>query len=99
MPDLDGPATAVWPTHLQPGALRWVRSSTFYLTDDNALAQAIAPLLLAGIIPHPAPHPYWRANGAVVFLDPDGRGVVYAPWIFGQQPDPVDRNPRSTDTA
>jgi hypothetical protein len=27
----------------------------------------------------------------VVFLDPDGRGVVYAPWIFGTQPDPVDR--------
>jgi hypothetical protein len=35
----------------------------------------------------------------VVFLDPDGRGVVYAPWIFGQQFDPVDRNPQSTHTA
>jgi hypothetical protein len=159
MPELDGPSTALWPTHLRPGALRWVRSSThyddtiafyrdvvglpvvdsfrgsygedgtifglpdaatqmeivrsrqvearsdrfdqlvFYLTDDNALTQAIAPLLRAGISRDPALHPYWSANGAVVFLDPDGRGVVYAPWIFGQQLDPVDRNPQSTHTA
>ena len=150
MPERDEPATALWPTHLHPGALRWVRSSThydrtvafyrdvvglpvvdsfrdsygedgtifglpgtathmeivrshqieartdrfdqlvFYLTDDDALTRAIAPLLSAGITRDPAPHPFWHANGAVVFLDPDGRGVVYAPWIFGMQPDPVD---------
>jgi hypothetical protein len=159
MPELDGFAPALWPAHLQPGALRLVRSSThyddtvayyrdlvglpvvesfrgsygedgtifglpdttthmeivrsnqiearadrfdqlvFYLTDGDALAQAIAPLLRAGMTPDPAPHPFWQANGAVVFFDPDGRGVVYAPWIFGMQPDPVDRNPRPADTA
>jgi catechol 2,3-dioxygenase-like lactoylglutathione lyase family enzyme len=66
----------------------------FYLIDGDALTQAIAPLLRAGITADSAPHPYWRANGAVVFLDPDGRGVVYAPWIFGRQPDPTDRQPR-----
>jgi hypothetical protein len=71
----------------------------FYLSDEDAVAQAIAPLLSAGVTRDPAPHPYWRANGGVVFLDPDGRGVVYAPWIFGQQPDPADRNPHRTDTA
>jgi len=63
----------------------------FYLPDDAALAPAIEPLLRTGYSPEAAPHPYWEANRAVVFLDPDGRGVVYAPWIFGRQPDPVDR--------
>lgn len=62
-----------------------------YLADDSAVARAIEPLLVAGVTPVGAPHPYWEANGGVVFLDPDGRGVVYAPWIFGSQPDPVDR--------
>ena len=68
----------------------------FYLGDDMALAAAVEPLLEAGLTPVRAPHPYWSANGAAVFLDPDGRGVVYAPWIFGSQPDPVDRTPRPT---
>jgi catechol 2,3-dioxygenase-like lactoylglutathione lyase family enzyme len=159
MPEPDGPVPGLWPAHLHPGAVRWVRSSThyddtiafyrdlvglpvvesfadsyaevgtifglpgtathmeivrsaqiearadrfdqlvFYLAGEDALTQAIAPLLTAGITKDPAPHPYWRANGGVVFLDPDGRGVVYAPWIFGRQPDPVDRDPRSTDTS
>jgi catechol 2,3-dioxygenase-like lactoylglutathione lyase family enzyme len=71
----------------------------FYLTDGAALTQAIAPLLRAGITRDPAPHPYWRANGGVVFLDPDGRGVVYAPWIFGREPDPVDQRPQPTDAG
>jgi hypothetical protein len=71
----------------------------FYLTDGAALTQAIAPLLRAGTTRDPAPHPYWSANGAPVFLDPDGRGVVYAPWIFGRQPDPVEHDPESMHTA
>jgi hypothetical protein len=62
----------------------------FYLSDDGALAAAVEPLLEAGFTPVPAPHPYWAANGAAVFLDPDGRGVVYAPWVFGRQPGPAD---------
>jgi catechol 2,3-dioxygenase-like lactoylglutathione lyase family enzyme len=159
MPELDRLGSALWPAHLHPGALRWVRSSTnyddtiafyrdlvglpvveafrgsygedgtifglpdtatqmeivrsqgikagadrfdqlvFYLADGDALTRAVAPLLGAGIIPEPAPHPYWHANGAVVFLDPDGRGVVYAPWIFGRQPDPADRNREPSDSA
>lgn len=70
----------------------------FYVIDDVALTQAIAPLIRAGTPRDQAAHPFWRANGALVFLDPDGRGVVYAPWIF-RQPDPVDRNPSPADTA
>jgi catechol 2,3-dioxygenase-like lactoylglutathione lyase family enzyme len=63
----------------------------FYLSNEDALTKAIAPLLRAGITSDPDPHPYWRANGGMVFHDPDGRGVVYAPWVFGRQPDPADR--------
>jgi hypothetical protein len=39
------------------------------------------------------PERLWVANGGMVFLDPDGRGVVFAPWIYGREPDPVDRTP------
>jgi hypothetical protein len=150
MPTLDDPAPALWPAHLQPGAFRWVRSSShyddavvfyrelvglpvidsfrasygedgtifglpgvpthleivrsdrveaavdpfdqivFYLDDEAALTRAIEPLISAGFQPDAAPHPYWRANGGVVFHDPDGRGVVYAPWVYGRTPQPVD---------
>jgi len=65
----------------------------FYLADDAGVEAAVGPLLEAGLTPVPAPHPYWVANRGVVFLDPDGRGVVYAPWIYGRQPDPSDRTP------
>ena len=148
------PTETRWPAHLQPSALRWVRSSAnydgtvafyrdlvglpvvgsfsesfgedgtifglpgtaihmevvrsqptngnadrfdqlvFYLAGVAALAPALESLLQTGLTPVSDPHPYWKANGAVVFLDPDGRGVVYAPWIFGRQPDPIDRAPR-----
>ncbi len=63
----------------------------FYLEDVVAMMAATAPLRDHGYGPDPAPHPYWEANGAVVYLDPDGRGVVYAPWIFGRDTDPADR--------
>ena len=62
-----------------------------YLADADAVAAATAPLRSAGLAPNPAPHPYRAANGAVVFRDPDGRDVVFAPWIYGREPDPVDR--------
>lgn len=28
-------------------------------------------------------HPYWAATGAVTYRDPDGREVVFAPFVFG----------------
>jgi ribosomal protein S18 acetylase RimI-like enzyme len=62
-----------------------------YLDDDEALARASAPLLAAGFAPDPEQHAYWEANGAVTFRDPDGRGLVLAPWVYGRVPDPVDR--------
>lgn len=63
-----------------------------YLDDADALSVATAPLREVGLTPDPAQHAYWEANGAVTFRDPDGRGVVYAPWVYGRVPDPVDRD-------
>jgi len=37
----------------------------------------------AGLRPAPTPHPYRAANGAVTYRDPDGRDVVFAPWVYG----------------
>ncbi len=62
-----------------------------YLHDADAVATAATPLLDAGLNPDPAPHPYWEANGAITFRDPDGRALVLAPWVYGRVPDPVDR--------
>jgi GNAT superfamily N-acetyltransferase len=140
-----------WPSHLDPGALRWARASNrydetvsfyrdlvglpvvdeftssygedgmifglpdttvqleivraepgllpvagldqvvLYLEDDAALALASRKLQSAGLTPDPDQHAYWAANGAVTFRDPDGRGLVLAPWVYGRVPDPVDR--------
>jgi ribosomal protein S18 acetylase RimI-like enzyme len=62
-----------------------------YLDDEDALARATGRLADAGLVPDPAQHAYWEANGAVTFRDPDGRGIVLAPWVYGRVPDPVDR--------
>ncbi len=61
-----------------------------YLDDAAAVERATERLRGAGLTPAPA-HPYWAANGAVVYRDPDGRDVVYAPWVYGRDPDPIDR--------
>jgi catechol 2,3-dioxygenase-like lactoylglutathione lyase family enzyme len=63
----------------------------FYLPGAAAVAGAVEPMLRSGRDPDPAAHPYWLARGAVVFLDPDGRGVVYAPWVYGRDPEPGAR--------
>jgi GNAT superfamily N-acetyltransferase len=64
-----------------------------YLEDEHALAGATTKLQSAGLTPDPGQHAYWAANGAVTFRDPDGRGLVLAPWVYGRVPDPVDRPP------
>jgi GNAT superfamily N-acetyltransferase len=62
-----------------------------YLEDEGALATASSKLQNAGLAPDSGQHAYWAANGAVTFRDPDGRGLVLAPWVYGRVPDPVDR--------
>jgi GNAT superfamily N-acetyltransferase len=70
----------------------------FYLPGSAAVRTATETLRKAGQLPYHAPQPYWEANGAVMYLDPDGRGVVFAPWVYGREPDPVD-GPLSRVTA
>jgi hypothetical protein len=67
-----------------------------YFSGAEAAGAARAPLRAAGVPEDPAPHPYWAARGGLVHLDPDGRRVVFAPWIYGSEPEPVDATgPRS----
>jgi catechol 2,3-dioxygenase-like lactoylglutathione lyase family enzyme len=63
-----------------------------YLDDADAVTAATAPLLEHGFRPDPERHAYWQANGAVVHRDPDGRALVFAPWVYGRDPDPFDRH-------
>jgi catechol 2,3-dioxygenase-like lactoylglutathione lyase family enzyme len=60
----------------------------FYLSGPVAAAEASAPVQAAGTQRDPSPHPYWESRGATVYLDPDGRRVVFAPWVFGLEPEP-----------
>ena len=53
-----------------------------YFPDATAQQQATARLSAAGLQPTES-HPYWAATGAVTYRDPDGREVVFAPFIFG----------------
>ena len=62
-----------------------------YLDDAEAVDSATVGLRDAGVVPDPHGHPYWDANGATTYRDPDGRTLVFAPWVFGHVPDPVDR--------
>jgi catechol 2,3-dioxygenase-like lactoylglutathione lyase family enzyme len=61
----------------------------FYLPGAAAVTAATAPLRAAGVPSDPTPHPYWVARGGIVHVDPDGRRVVFAPWIYGDEPEPV----------
>jgi len=62
-----------------------------YLDGLDALHAATAGLREAGVVRDAEGHPYWEANHAVTYRDPDGRAVVFAPWVFGRDADPVDR--------
>lgn len=70
-----------------------------YLEGAQAVHSATTGLREAGIAPDRPGHPYWQANGAITYRDPDGRTVVFAPWVFGRVPDPVDRPSPLNDTS
>ena len=81
-------------THLEivrgggPGVVDRVGQLVFYLSGTEAVSAVTGRLEAAGASRDPDPHPYWAARDAVVFLDPDGRRVVFAPWVFGREPEP-----------
>lgn len=62
-----------------------------YLPDQVAVEEATKKLLANGVRPERDQHPYWDENGGTTFRDPDGRGVIYASWVFGRDPQPSDR--------
>src|SRR4029078_3926165 len=68
----------------------------FYLSGPEGAAAASAPLQAAGATRRPSPHPYWASRGATVYVDPDGRRVVFAPWVFGLEPEPNEHVHGST---
>jgi hypothetical protein len=53
-----------------------------YFPDRQAQRAAVARLQAAGLA-SVQQHPYWEATGAVTYRDPDGREVVFAPFVFG----------------
>jgi hypothetical protein len=59
-----------------------------YFPDHGSQRRAIARLLASGAEPVES-HPYWAATGAVTYRDPDGREVVFAPFVFGAN-EPVE---------
>jgi catechol 2,3-dioxygenase-like lactoylglutathione lyase family enzyme len=52
-----------------------------YFPDTAAQQRATARLVAAGVKPVES-HPYWAATGSVTYRDPDGREVVFAPFVF-----------------
>jgi catechol 2,3-dioxygenase-like lactoylglutathione lyase family enzyme len=63
-----------------------------YLPDQAAIDAATEKLLAGGARPEPEQHAYWEENGGTTFLDPDGRGILFASWVFGRDPQPSDRS-------
>jgi hypothetical protein len=61
-----------------------------YFPDVAAQQRATTRLSAAGMQPVES-HPYWAATGAVTYRDPDGREVVFAPFIFGLN-EPAESN-------
>jgi catechol 2,3-dioxygenase-like lactoylglutathione lyase family enzyme len=61
-----------------------------YLPDPDARDAAVKRLTDAGLTPV-TPAQYWIDNDSAAFRDPDGRMVIFAPWIFGQQSPPARR--------
>src|ERR1700744_2438674 len=51
-----------------------------YFPDERAHRRATAKLAASGAKPVES-HPYWAATGAVTYCDPDGREVVFAPFV------------------
>ncbi len=52
-----------------------------YFPDTAAQQRATARLTESGAEPVDS-QPYWAATGAVTYRDPDGREVVFAPFVF-----------------
>ena len=59
-----------------------------YFPGRAAMEAARRRLVEAGI-ETVASHPYWAAHGAHTYRDPDGRELVFAPFVYGAD-EPID---------
>ncbi|MFZ1164322.1 VOC family protein [Mycobacterium sp.] len=66
----------------EPVAIDSHEQLCLYFPDAAAQQRATSRLVAAGVKPVDS-HPYWAASGSVTYSDPDGREVVFAPFIFG----------------
>src|ERR1700744_5085444 len=66
----------------QPVAVDSHEQLCLYFPDAAAQQRATARLGAAGVQLVDS-HPYWAATGSVTYRDPDGREVVFAPFVFG----------------
>jgi hypothetical protein len=55
-----------------------------YFPDADAQQRAISRLEAEGVQREADQHPYWAATGGVTYRDPDGREVVFAPFVYGR---------------
>jgi catechol 2,3-dioxygenase-like lactoylglutathione lyase family enzyme len=67
----------------EPVAVDHHEQLCLYFPDKEAQQAAIARLQAAGLAPVDPQHAYWAATGAVTYRDPDGREVVFAPFVYG----------------
>ncbi|MGF2947190.1 VOC family protein [Mycobacterium sp. Lab-001] len=67
---------------VEPVAVADHEQLCLYFPDPQAMQAATARLRAAAAEPV-AQQPYWEAHGAVTYQDPDGREVVFAPFVFG----------------
>ena len=67
---------------IEPVAVDNHEQMCLYFPDTAAQQRATARLAAAGVNPVES-HPYWAATGSVTYRDPDGREVVFAPFVFG----------------
>jgi catechol 2,3-dioxygenase-like lactoylglutathione lyase family enzyme len=62
----------------------------FYVQDQAAVEDATRNLVAHGVRPVPDQHRYWAENGGITFRDPDGRGIIYASWVYGRDRQPSE---------
>lgn len=67
---------------IEPVAVDSHEQMCLYFPDTAAQQRATVRLMAAGVNPVES-HPYWAATGSVTYRDPDGREVVFAPFVFG----------------
>lgn len=66
----------------EPVAVDGHEQLCLYFPDEVTQRRATAKLMASGAKPVES-QPYWAAMGAVTYRDPDGREVVFAPFVFG----------------